>query len=323
MDFHRHCPSEVWREFVALSPQGSVFADDRLLRSAGLEVDLVTVESGGHILLGCPLLWHEQKAVGASWPFLQYHSPLLSREVCAQPIHRATHQMMEVTNFFLENLEQCADRAFFSFHHSYPDVRAYSWFHYHDAAEQRFQFQPLYTGIIDLNLYQNLDHYLGSIRELRRRQYKKAAAKEYNIIRSNDIELLDQLHRATFDRQGIPRDPHHVRIMKDICTTALREGFGDLFLSFDPSGDCAAGAFFLRDAHTAYYLIGANEPAHRNSGASTNLLINLFFQYKEQGCRYVDLVGVNSPSRGDYKTSLNALPCLYLQARWQRDGHLT
>lgn len=316
MELKIGCPPEVWRSFIADSPQGSVFADDRLLQSAGLQVELVTVESRGKIVLGCPLLSHEGSLVDQPWPFLQYHGPLLSADICSQPGHRASHQQLQAADVFLEHLEKSGDRVWFNFHPQYPDVRAFSWFHYHDEPQQKFRFRPLYTGIVDLSLWSSVEEYISSIRELRARQYKRAARSGYNVRRSQDLDELENLHRLTFERQGIERDPRDIRIMRQICAAALAEGYGDLFFSHNENGACVSGAFFLRDQSTAYYLIGANDPEHRQGGASTHLLIEVFWIYRNQGVRFIDLVGINSPSRGDYKTSLNASPHLYLQALW-------
>jgi len=316
MELNASCSPEVWRDFVGRSPQGNIFADDRLLRSAGLSVDLITVESKGEILFGCPLLRHEGALVGQPWPFLQYHGPLLGEGLSSMACHRACHHHLQAAEIFLQHLEQSGDRVWFNFHHKYPDVRAFSWFHYHDSPEQQFRFRPFYTGIIDLSLPASLGDYLSSIRELRARQHRRAAGSGYTIKQSGDLDALDDLHRLTFERQGIERNERDVRIMREICAAALADGYGDLYFSYDEDGTCASGVFFLHDQHTAYYLIGANDPGHRQAGASTHLMIEVFWAYRQKGIQLIDLVGVNSPTRGDYKTSLNAVPRLYLQATW-------
>ena len=319
MVINRNCDPAVWRQLVKTSPQGNIFADDRFLRSAGLEVELVTIESEGEVIFGCPIAKRQGSTVGKQWPFVQYHGPLLSDKICHLPIHRAAHRQLEAAKVFLEYMEDQCDQIWFNFHHRHPDMRAYSWFHYHDCADQRFQFFPLYTGIVDLASHDSLEQYLAAIRPCRRQDYRKAAKSGHTIVPSKDIEVLDKLHAMTFDRQEIKREGDHVEIMRNICLQALADGYGDLFYAYNNEGTCSSGAFFLHDEHTAYYLIGANDPAHRQTGSSTHLLIDVFWQYRLRGITSMDLVGINSPSRGDYKASLNAAPHLYLQAFWRND----
>jgi lipid II:glycine glycyltransferase (peptidoglycan interpeptide bridge formation enzyme) len=80
----------------------------------------------------------------------------------------------------------------------------------------------------------------------------------------------------------------------------------------------ASTALFLHDADTAYYLFGANEPALRATGVSTLLLFDAMEQCREQGLLLLDMVGVNSPQRGDYKTSFGAELRSYFLVDWER-----
>ena len=75
---------------------------------------------------------------------------------------------------------------------------------------------------------------------------------------------------------------------------------------------------FLYDEHTAYYLVAANDPAFRNGGVSTLLFLSGVAAGLRRGVRAIDVVGMNSPARGDFKTSFGAGPVPYFVANWER-----
>ena len=67
-----------------------------------------------------------------------------------------------------------------------------------------------------------------------------------------------------------------------------------------------AATLFLHDDRSSYYLFGATDPAFRRTGAGTFVLLKMIERSLAAGTKEVDVVGVNSPNRGDFKTSFNA-----------------
>ena len=63
----------------------------------------------------------------------------------------------------------------------------------------------------------------------------------------------------------------------------------------------------------SYYLIGANDPNYRKDGAGGFVVLEQIRYCIEQGLSYEDFMGINSPLRGDFKTSLNADPVSYFE----------
>src|SRR5262249_12920131 len=76
-------------------------------------------------------------------------------------------------------------------------------------------------------------------------------------------------------------------------------------------GEVAGANLFLFDRSCGYYMFGANDPEYRKTGAGTLLLAHSIRHCMERGLESVDVVGINSPNRGDFKTSFNAAPSAY------------
>jgi lipid II:glycine glycyltransferase (peptidoglycan interpeptide bridge formation enzyme) len=85
-----------------------------------------------------------------------------------------------------------------------------------------------------------------------------------------------------------------------------------------PDGQVASALLFLHDTRTAYYLIGANDPAFRKTGSGAFLMAEVIGHYRQAGQQFVDFVGVNSPNRGDFKTSFGARPVPYFEVTWKK-----
>lgn len=99
----------------------------------------------------------------------------------------------------------------------------------------------------------------------------RKAQKKVSVIEENDIELLIQMQKKTFERQGrkLPMDE---AIIHRIDEAAARNNSKLLLCAKDFEGNLHAAAYFVFDENRCYYLISGGDPEYRNSGA-TSLLI--------------------------------------------------
>jgi lipid II:glycine glycyltransferase (peptidoglycan interpeptide bridge formation enzyme) len=125
------------------------------------------------------------------------------------------------------------------------------------------------------------------------------------IHQSDDLLLFLNLYQQTFERQGLTIDVDTLGLVQRICKQAMAQGYG--YLSSAILDDRTASmAFFISDARCSYYLFGANDPALRETNASSKLLLDNIALSAHKGLQIFDFVGVNSPQRGDFKLSFNA-----------------
>jgi len=305
-----------WNGFVAESAQGSVFCRTPFLEALGLGHELWHVEESGVPCLGAVVMVDEAGLpLRAPFPFSLYQGLLLDPAHATLAVHRRVKRMLTLVEFALAGLEQCYPRLSFSLHPRFEDVRGLSWFHYHAAEQGRFRLDLAYTGWIALTAF---EEFLGDIRSTRRYEYRRAAAAGFTAEPSTDVDLLVTLYRRTFARQGVDVQAGVERRLRAIALSALAEGYGEMLLCRTPAGEPASATLFLFDEHTAYYLIGANDPEHRASGAGTFVLLEHIRRSRMRGLDRVDVCGMNSPNRGDFKASFNAAPVPYVTATWER-----
>lgn len=304
---------DAWDRLVAASSQGSVFC-----RAAFLDALDVAWEAwalpGPAGPRAAGLLFRDRDAVQrAPLPFCLYQGILLPPSDA--PAHRRVPEQLGAVTELIAALEG-ERRLSWCLHPNFPDLRPLSWFHHHEPGRGLFRVDVRYTGVIAIDRAAGLDGVLAGARSVRRQEFRKAATR-FTVAGSGDLDLLDQLHERTFARQGIERSAREARLLRSIGAAALREGFGELLVAWDGDGTPAGAVLFLFDRTTAYYLVAANDPAFRSAGVSTLLLLAGIDRGIARGVTAVDVVGMNSPARGDFKTSFGAVPVPYHVATWE------
>jgi hypothetical protein len=315
----RWTDEDAWNRFVTTSPQGSVFSTTSFLGALGVEYDLWHLEDEATGGIGAVVLKDAAgRPVQAPFAFSLYQGPMLGSGYDALPLHRRAHEGLRLVSALVEQLEQRYDRISFCLHYDFPDIRGFSWFHHDRPRDGQFRTGVFYTGVIDLNRWSTFDIYLGAVRPNRRQEYRKALEAGLRAEETSDLDLLKTLYCATFARQGLAVDQSTLCRLLRIARASLASGSGDLLVCRTRSGEPMSASLFLRDARCAYYLVGANAPVHRKSGSGTLMLLEQIRRCYSGGIARVDMVGINSPQRGAFKTSFNARPTPYFVTSWER-----
>jgi len=304
-----------WDSFAASSPQGNVFCYTPFLDGLGEDYELLLVKEGAVIQAGALVLKHNGQPIN---PPRTYHGILFSVSVSSMPYHKRLKWILEVTDFLLAEMEQRYDNISFSIHYGVEDIRSFQWFHYHEPGLGQFKVDLRYTGLIDSKACEGFENYINSIRKTRRYEYRKALNDGLTVELSESINELDRLHCLTFERQGIEQNNKEAQALRNIAASALSKGFGELLLCKDIHGNVASATLYLYDKKCGYYLFGANDPDFRNTGSGTFLMLENIKKCYEKGIYRVDVCGINSPNRGDFKTSFNAAPIPYFIVTWEK-----
>jgi hypothetical protein len=306
-----------WDCFVDLAPQANIFCTTPFLDSLGEDYDLVLIEENNQLKMGAIILKKDGKPIKAPYPFTMYQGILIDNSIHNLPRHRRAKKVLEITEYLITNLQKYYNRISFCLHYNIDDLRCFQWFNYHVPGKGQFLITLRYTGILDLTNWNSFDQYLLNIRSVRRQEYRKLKNSNLILESSNDIDMLDRLHCKTFERQRIERNVEEVRLLRAITSSALSNGYGQLLICKTADGIAISATVFLHDNRCGYYMFAANNPEYRKTGSGTYLMLENIRQCKEKGLLKVDMVGINSPKRGDFKTSFNAVPVPYFIVHWE------
>ena len=233
---HTSIDPSTWNDFVSRSPQGSVFSRTEFVEALGVDYELVMLVENRQPVLGAIVLLCEGQVVRAPFPLTMYHGVLCNGAFQTMPNHKRSKWLMDKITTLLSELEKRYARVSFCLHHQFEDVRPFQWFHYHEQHLGRFSIDVRYTGIIDLEKIADFEEFLAQVRTVRRQEYRKAVADGFVVEESDDIDLLDRLHRMTFERQGLVRDSGEEQLVRNISHAALDNGFGNLLVCCDKHG---------------------------------------------------------------------------------------
>ena len=308
----------VWDDFLRNSDQGNIFCSSGFLRALEESFERYLVYQNGVAVAAAILMTRDGSPLPAPYQFSCYHGVMFSRAIEGMPIHRVVPERLRIVDFLLAELSQRYSYLSFCLHHRFTDLRSFQWFNYHEPEKGQFKLELYYTGLLSFSQSESKEEYLRQVRELRRREYQRALKEGIMVEGSDDVDLLDSLHELTFKRQSIQRSADEVRLLRSITRQALAANFGKLWVARTASGEAASAYLFLFDNSCAYYVFGANHPDLRRTAASSYLMFYVFDLFVKEGIRLIDFCGVNSPNRGDFKTSFNARPIPYYVVSWTR-----
>lgn len=293
---------DAWDNFVSLSPQVNAYAMSTFLRCMPCEVRLLRFDFGKGQQIGVIVVNPDREDSCSPYPFTCYLGFFYSNE--PENYIRRTSQLAEVLRFIDNNFR----RVCFSLHPSIVDIRAIQW-HNYGGPLRKFNVDVRYTGVLDLATVRGQGlHSLMSTNRLQ--ELKKADKSSTIIVQSDDVDNFLLLYRRTFDRQGLDVGESELTFIENVVKTHLHAGKARMYLALQDSIP-AAGCIFINDSKTAYYAFGAQDPDCRSSGGPTAVVAATINDYAAEGYAHVDMVGINSPSRGSFKLGFGAQPQVY------------
>jgi hypothetical protein len=308
LEFAEAADDAAWDAFVAASPQGTVFSATPFLRSLGAPFRRWVVQGTGGAPLAQVALVEDADGRAVRYPFAPYQGILFAPKGDALPRQRVLDEF-RLTEFIVGELTRRYRHLELALSWAFADLRPFLWHNHGVAGAPVFRTTPRYTALLDLDAI-SIETYPADVRACRRQELRKASAFETG--ESTDVATFLDLYGRTFARQDIALGEDRLDLVRSITVAALEQGYGRLSACRTPEG-IAAMALFLYDRTRAYYLMAANDPAQRNSGASTRLMFDNIAEAKRRGLHELDFVGVNSPARGDFKLSFNPALALYCE----------
>lgn len=116
----------------------------------------------------------------------------------------------------------------------------------------------------------DLDSIFKGVKDSRRTVIKNAA-RDLLVKESDDIELLIELQKKTFERQGrkLPISEETIRLLDAACK---KHNARFLLLAYDKNNRLHAASYFVYDERVCYYIMSGADPEYRNSGAGSLLI---------------------------------------------------
>jgi hypothetical protein len=121
-----------------------------------------------------------------------------------------------------------------------------------------------------------------------RREVRKAQTR-VQVVVSDDVDRLCDLHERTFSRQGLT-PPRERAFLRRVAEGAVRQGHARITFALDEAGHAHAVNLLVFDERSAHYLIGGSDPSHRTSGGASLLMWDAI-QFAASRSRLFDFEG--------------------------------
>ncbi len=189
-------------------------------------------------------------------------------------------QLSSQKELIWELLEQLPKHDLFS-QSLHPSITNWLPFYWKDF-EQTTRYTYVMSDLSDPNAIWN------GFSEQARRNIRKAQNK-VDVKTGMEIERFLDLNEKTFTRQGKIL-PYSKDLVKRIDTAASSRNAREIFYAEDDAGRVHSAVYILWDEHSAYYMMGGEDPELRNSEAGS-LLIWEAIQFSSRQTKRFDFEG--------------------------------
>lgn len=307
---------EEWDQFIQASPQCNVFSLSPFIKALNVDYCRYLFSVDDSVLASILIVKPGDHLFSAPHPFTLYQGLAYSDTALVGPSKISSN--LRTTQSLLQHLNQLYPCHSLCLHPSVNDMRAFQWYNYHQD-NNKYSIDLAYTGIVNLSEHLTFSNYLSSIRSSRRQEYKKS--KKFGISLSCENRITDfiRIYELTFSRQNIQISSPDIKRVAHLVLSLLKSGIAKMFSAIDENGYVCSSVVIISDSICDYYLFGATDPDFRSYGLNTFLLLESIRDSFESGKKCFDMVGINSPNRGDYKTSFNSIPSHFFTVKISND----
>jgi len=300
-----------WDMLLTKSPQFNVFMTSNYLFSLETEFSLYLVSQGDSYIGGFIDFLEFDFLIGENASsFCTYQSFFFCHELSMSSANNLELEVMYAVTSLLLDLNVNFN---FSVHHSIQDSRAFDWLNF-DRGKTVVALSNKYTGIIDLRAV-NSSNLLDLFKPSRRSELLKSSAKiTLSHGNNSDIATFMKLYENMFTEKGIPVSIPKLRVVRRIVETSQSSETGVLTLATDVESNEIVGATFIQsDAMTSYYQFACANQRGKVLNSPTLLMASAIEESLKRGAQWFDVVGMNSPKRGFFKSTFGAIPRRYFE----------
>jgi len=259
-DFLNPNDTAIWDDFVAKSPQGSIFATSQYLDAVQAKYRIGVLTGKGRIMAGIVLARNELRT---------FSNPLLVKYlgVLFAPSNKKTKYVTEISrerNICIELINYI--KPYYTFDYTFhPNFT--NWLPFHWAG---FRQETRYTYIF--NDISSIEALLQGADSRVRNTLRKAEKNNISIINKIDVDAFYKVNRLSFARQsGNP--PYSLEKLRNMYDILSATNSIHLLGAVDKSGRLLSVAGIVNDHRCSYLLLNGTDYRVTDVGANTKLIV--------------------------------------------------
>ena len=287
----------IYYKFIKLSPQRNIFCSKEILQFFFDDLDLYLIYKNNEIKSFIYLLKDLNGSI-ISDPFI--YSGIINHPKLFMKNARYNNEVFKINELAIAEIFSKYNNLNINLPINFIDVRPFLWFNYGKNNKKTFKVIPRYTSIINIEK-KSIETIFNEIDDVKRRDIKKVLKDEnYKVSSEININLMKKFYKNTMKKnKGIFNESSLNKFFDFMTLQAKAKKViqATTFLNEEP----LYSVFLLHDDITSYYLYGAGNVDIKNRYAGSLSLWHAIKHSSNKELKFVDLEGINSPYRGEYK----------------------
>lgn len=287
----------IYENFIKFSPQKNVFCSLEILKFFFDDLDLFTVCKNDKIKSFLYLFKNGDNHI-VSEPFI--YSGIINHPKLNMKTSRYNNEVFKLNELVVNEILSLYNVINFNLPLNFIDVRPFLWFNYGKVYGKKFTITPCYTSIIDIKL-RNRDEVFNEIDDVKKRDIKNSLNNhEYKVSDEINISLIKNFYKNTMIKNKGDYDFYAFKKIFDFIEDQKKKDRVIQTTTYYKNKPIYS-VLFLNDDVSSCYLYGSGDVEIKNRYAGSLALWKAIEKSINMKLSYIDLEGINSPFRGEYK----------------------
>ena len=288
---------DIYLKIIKYSPQKNRFCSKEILKFFFEDLDMYTVSKNDQIKSFVYLIKDNDNKV-MSEPFI--YSGIINHPKLLMNNSRYNNEVFKINDLIVKEILTSYKCINFNLPLEFLDTRPFLWYNYGYHDRKRFQVTPCYTSIINIEAKEK-NLIFNGIDDVKRRDIRKVINDDkYQVSNKINLDLIQNFYIETMKKnKGTFNYSAFKKIFKFIETQSKEDKIiqSTTYYLEKP----IYSVLFLNDDSSSCYLYGSGDINTKNRYAGSLSLWKAIEQSIEKKLSYIDLEGINSPFRGEYK----------------------
>lgn len=287
----------VYSNFIKFSSQKNIFCSKEILEFFFNDLDLYSIYKNDKIKSFVYLLKDKNNFI-ISEPFI--YSGIINHPKINMKNSRYNNEVFKINELIINEIFNNYENINLNLSPNFLDARPFLWFNYGKHDKKKFLVTPCYTSIIDIKSKEPIDVF-NEIDDVKRRDINKVLKdKNYKVTNQINLPLIKRFYEDTMKKNKGNFNKYAFNKIFDFMETQINKDkiIQTTVYYFEKP---IYSVLFLSDDNASCYLYGSGDVEIKNRYAGSLALWKAIEQSLDKKLSFIDLEGINSPYRGEYK----------------------
>lgn len=288
---------DIYLNFIKFSSQKNIFCSKEILKYFFVNLDLYTICKNDRIK-SFVYLYKDKNEIVSSEPFI--YSGIINHPQLNMKNSRYNNEVFKINELVINEIFSTYKNININLPINFLDTRPFLWFNYGQKKKKKFLVTPCYTSIINIKSKKPNDVF-SEIDDVKRRDINKVLNdKNYKVSDKINLQIIKKFYEDTMKKNKGSFDKYAFdKIFNFIETQSNKNNVIQTTTYYYEKP--LYSVLFLNDEFSSCYLYGSGDVNTKNRYAGSLALWKAIEQSIERKLNFIDLEGINSPYRGEYK----------------------